>query len=55
MNGMHPGGHMMRVKKQISFWREVQREFGIEVEEVQFLDHTETTWEGVTKKLLLLW
>jgi len=45
-----PGGHIMQGEEaNYSFWREVKEELGIEVEEVQFLDHTETTWQGVTK------
>jgi 8-oxo-dGTP pyrophosphatase MutT (NUDIX family) len=45
-----PGGHIMQGEEaNYSFWREVKEELGIEVEEVQFLDKTETTWQGVTK------
>jgi len=45
-----PGGHIQDGEEaNYAFWREVKEELGIEVEEVQFLDHTETTWKGVTK------
>tara|TARA_R100000406_G_scaffold70662_1_gene50942 strand:- start:298 stop:1371 length:1074 start_codon:yes stop_codon:yes gene_type:complete len=45
-----PGGHLMDGEEaNYAFWREVKEELGIEVEEVQFLDHTETTWRGVSK------
>ena len=45
-----PGGHIQEGEEaNYAFWREVNEEFGIQVEEVQFLDHTETTWQGVTK------
>ena len=45
-----PGGHIMDGEEaNFSFWREVKEELGIEVEEVQFLDKTETTWQGETK------
>ena len=45
-----PGGHIMDGEEaNFSFWREVKEELGIEVEEVQFLDKTETTWKGETK------
>jgi len=45
-----PGGHIMEGEEaNYAFWREIKEELGIEVEEVRFLDHTETTWKGVTK------
>ena len=45
-----PGGHVMDGEEaNFSFWREVKEELGIEVQEIQFLDKTETTWKGVTK------
>lgn len=45
-----PGGHIQEGEEaNYAFWREVKEELGIQVEEVQFLDHTETTWKGVTK------
>jgi len=46
-----PGGHVMEGEEaNYTFWREVKEELGIKVEEVQFLDHTETTWKGVNKE-----
>ena len=45
-----PGGHVMEGEEaSYAFWREVKEELGIEVEEVQFLDATQTTWKGATK------
>ena len=45
-----PGGHVMEGEEaNYAFWREIKEELGIKVEEVRFLDHTETTWKGVTK------
>jgi 8-oxo-dGTP pyrophosphatase MutT (NUDIX family) len=45
-----PGGHIMQGEEaNYSFWREVKEELGIEMDGVEFLDKTETTWEGVTK------
>jgi 8-oxo-dGTP pyrophosphatase MutT (NUDIX family) len=45
-----PGGHIVQGEEaNYSFWREVKEELGLEVNGVQFLDKTETTWEGVTK------
>src|SRR6056300_357294 len=45
-----PGGHIMQGEEaNYSFWREVKEELGLEVNGVQFLDKTETTWQGVTK------
>ena len=45
-----PGGHVMQGEEaNYSFWREVKEELGIEVDGVQLLDKTETTWQGVTK------
>jgi len=45
-----PGGHVMEGEEaNYAFWREVKEELGIEVQEVQFLDATQTTWKGVTK------
>lgn len=45
-----PGGHIMDGEEaNFSFWREVKEELGLEVEEVTFLDKTETTWNGETK------
>ena len=45
-----PGGHIQDGEEaNFAFWREVKEELGMEVEEVKFLDKTETTWKGVTK------
>ena len=45
-----PGGHLMEGEEaNYAFWREIKEELGIEVQEVQFLDHIQTTWKGVTK------
>ena len=45
-----PGGHIMQGEEaNYSFWREVKEELALEVTSVEFLDKTETTWEGVTK------
>lgn len=45
-----PGGHIQQGEEaNYAFWREVKEELGMEVEEVQFLDKTETTWMGETK------
>jgi 8-oxo-dGTP pyrophosphatase MutT (NUDIX family) len=45
-----PGGHIMQGEEaNYSFWREVKEELGLEVNGVQFLDKTQTTWQGVTK------
>ena len=45
-----PGGHIQEGEKaNFAFWREVKEELGMEVDEVKFLDMTETSWEGETK------
>ena len=45
-----PGGHIMQGEEaNYSFWREVKEELALEVTAVEFLDKTETTWDGVTK------
>jgi len=45
-----PGGHVMEGEEaNYAFWREVKEELSLEVNEVQFLDATQTTWKGVTK------
>lgn len=45
-----PGGHIQDGEEaNFAFWREVKEELGMEVDEVKFLDKTETTWKGVTK------
>jgi 8-oxo-dGTP pyrophosphatase MutT (NUDIX family) len=45
-----PGGHVQQGEEApYAFWREVKEEFGIEVQEVQYLDTLETTWKGVVK------
>jgi len=45
-----PGGHIMEGEEaNYAFWREVKEELGFEVQEVQFLDKTQTTWKGETK------
>lgn len=45
-----PGGHVQQGEEAVyAFWREVKEEFGIEVQEVQYLDTLETTWKGVSK------
>ena len=45
-----PGGHIMQGEEaNYSFWREVKEELGLEMNSVDYLDKTETTWQGVTK------
>jgi 8-oxo-dGTP pyrophosphatase MutT (NUDIX family) len=45
-----PGGHIMEGEEaNYAFWRETKEELGLEVNQVQFLDHTETTWKGIKK------
>ena len=45
-----PGGHIQEGEEaNFAFWREVKEELGMEVDEVKFLDMTETSWEGETK------
>lgn len=45
-----PGGHVMQGEEaNYSFWREVKEELGIEMDSVDYLEKTETTWQGVTK------
>jgi len=44
-----PGGHIMQGEEaNYSFWREVKEELGLEVNSVDYLEKTETTWKGVT-------
>ena len=45
-----PGGHVMQGEEaNYSFWREVKEELGIEMNSVEYLEKTETTWQGITK------
>ena len=45
-----PGGHIMEGEEaNYAFWRETKEELGLEVNQVQFLDHTTTTWKKVHK------
>ena len=45
-----PGGHIMEGEEaNYSFWREVKEELALKLTEIEFLDKTETTWEGITK------
>ena len=45
-----PGGHIMQGEEaNYSFWREVKEELALKVTGVEFLDKTETVWNGVTK------
>ena len=45
-----PGGHIMQGEEpNYSFWREVKEELALKVTAVEFLDKTETTWNGETK------
>jgi len=45
-----PGGHLMEGEEaNYAFWRETKEELGLEVKEVQFLEKTQTTWNGETK------
>lgn len=44
------GGHLMEGEEApFAFWRETKEEMSLEVEEVTWLDTTETTWKGKTK------